>query len=397
MTILLSEVTADGPFPKQSRRLRAGIVGGGRIAVIQAMGARLTDRWEIVAGALSSRPDAARARAADWYLAPDRAYATFEEMARAEADRPDGIDAVIVTTPNDSHHAIARAFLDAGIDVICDKPITNSLDDARDLVAAARASGLVFGVCHAFACYPMIRQARAMIRDGAIGRINQVHVEYMQDWMTDPAITAMPHVKWRLDPQKAGATAVTADIGTHAHHMTCFVSGLEMTRLRADMHVLGSPQALEDTVIMGTRYGDVPGTLIATRVAPGTYAGFRWRLFGDKGGLEWDHEHADFLRYTPFGEPTRILAKGFGSGMGPEGERFVRLARGNAEGWIEAWANLYTELAIAVAARRDGQAVPPGLLQFASVEDGARGVRFVEAAVESHRQEGAWADCRLTL
>lgn len=396
--VLLSAPSLDGPFPRQSRRLRAGVVGGGRIAAVQAMGARLSDRWEVVAGALSSRPEEARARAAEWYLPPERAYASDRDMLEAEAGRPDGIDAVVIATPNDSHHAIARRAIDAGIDVICEKPISNTLADALDLVDAVTRSGVVFGVCHAFAAYPMIRQARAMVRAGAIGRINQIHLEYMQDWMSDPAVVAQPHVQWRLDPARAGGTAVTADIGTHAHHMAGFVSGLEMTRLRAELHVLGAPQTLEDTVLMTCRFADtVPGTLIATRVAPGNHSGFRWRMFGDGGGLEWDHERPEHLRFTRYGEPTRTLSRGFGGGIEEEAERLTRLARGNTEGWIEAWANLYTEFAVAIAARRDGREVPPGLLQFASVEDGARGVRFVEAALQSHRGDGAWVDCRLAL
>ncbi len=319
-------------------------------------------------------------------------------MAVAEAARPDGIEAVVITTPNDSHYRVARAFLEAGIDVICDKPLTNWLAEAQDLVRLARRQGLVFGVCHAFAAYPMVRQMREMVRQGAVGRINQVHVEYLQDSLCDPAAAEAKHMQWRLDPERSGPTSCTGDIGTHAHHLAGFVSGLEMTRLRADLHVCGAPKALEDTVIMTTRFtGDVPGTLIATKVAAGQYCGLRLRLYGDRGGLEWDHENGEYLRYTPFGEASRLLRRGFGGGALPAAERFTRLGRGNNEGWIEAWANLYTELALAIAARRDGRSLPPGLLAFPTVEDGARGVRFIEAAVESHRQGGAWVDCQLDL
>jgi predicted dehydrogenase len=394
--LLPADATFAGALPRLSRRLRAGIVGGGRIARIQAMGARLSDYWEVAAGALSSDPATARARAAEWYLPAERAYASFEEMAQAEANRPDGIDAVVITTPNDGHYAVARAFLEAGIDVICDKPLTNTLGEALDLVRLAQERGLVFGVCHAFAAYPMVRQAREMVREGALGRINQVHVEYFQDALSDPRAAEAKHVQWRLDPARAGPTSCTGDIGTHAHHIAGFVTGLAMTRLRADLHVCGAPKALDDTVFMTTRFtGGVPGTLLATRVAPGQYCGLRLRIYGDEGGLEWDQEHAEFLRYTRLGESSRVLSRGPGGGIGPAAQRFTRLSRATAEGWIEAWANLYSEFAIAIAARRDGRSLPPDLLAFPTVLDGARGVRFIEATVESHRQGGVWVDCSL--
>ena len=394
--LLAPDATFEGAFPPLLRRLRAGIVGGGRIARIQAMGARLSNYWEVAAGALSADPEAARARAAEWYLPEDRAYASFAEMAEAEAGRADGIDAVVITTPNDSHYAVARAFLEAGIDVICDKPLTNTLGEALDLVRLVQERGLVFGVCHAFAAYPMVRQAREMVRSGALGRINQVHVEYLQDALSDPRAAEAKHVQWRLDPARAGPTSCTGDIGTHAHHMAGFVTGLEMTQLRAELHVCGAPKALDDTVIMATRFtGDVPGTLLATRVAPGQYCGLRLRIYGDAGGLEWDQEHAESLRYTRLGESPRLLSRGPGAGVGPAAARFTRLGRATAEGWIEAWANLYTEFALAIAARRDGRSLPPDLLAFPTVLDGARGVRFIGAAVESHRQGGVWVDCGL--
>jgi predicted dehydrogenase len=274
--------------------------------------------------------------------------------------------------------------------------LTNTLDEALDLVRLAEARGLVFGVCHAFAAYPMVRQAREMVQSGAVGRINQIHVEYLQDALSDPRATEAKHVQWRLDPSRAGPTSATGDIGTHAHHMASFVSGLEMTRLRAEMHVCGAPKALEDTVIMATRFaGDVPGTLLATRVAPGQYSGLRLRIYGDQGGLEWDQQDAEFLRYTRVGDSSVVLSRGPGGGVGRAAERFTRLARGTAEGWIEAWANLYSEFALAIAARRDRRRLPQGLLAFPTVLDGARGVRFIEAAVESNRLGGAWVDCSL--
>ena len=201
------------------------------------------------------------------------------------------------------------------------------------------------------------------------------------------------HVKWRLDPEKSGATSCTGDIGTHAAHLSTFVTGLEMTRLRADFHVCGAPKPLEDTVFMSTGYeGDVPGTLMATRLAPGNRGGLRLRVFGSAGGLEWDMENAERLKLSVFGEPDRILTRGHGHGIDPSVERLVRTGRGFPEGLIEAWANLYTEFAMAVAARRDGIETPSGWLGYPKIAEGVQGVRFIEAAVRSHRSNGAWIE-----
>jgi len=381
----------DGPFPRLSRCLRLGIVGGGRIAGTQAAAARLSGRWEIVAGALSSDPARAKERAAEWYLPPERAYASFDEMARVEATRPGGIDAVAITTPNNMHFPAAHVFLDAGIDVLCDKPLTNEIGEAEDLARRTDASGCVFGVCYVMSCYPMIRQAREIVASGALGRINQIHVEFMQDWMIPESAHDAPHVKWRLDPKIAGPTSCTGDIGTHAAHLASFVSGLTMTHLRADFHVLGVPKPLEDTVFMATRYdGEIPGTLMATRLASGNRGGLRLRVFGTEAGLEWDMESCEQLKLNRFGEPDRTYSRGHGHGVSPKVERLIRAARGFPEGLIEAWANLYTEFAMAVAARKDGMNIPADWLALPRVDEGVDGVRFVHAAVRSHRAGGAW-------
>lgn len=390
------------PFPAPKRQLRLGMVGGGRGALIgpvHAMGARLDNRWQVVAGCLSSDPEVAQASAADWFLPPDRSYADYRGMAEAEAARDDGIDAVAITTPNSTHHAIARAFLDAGIDVVCDKPLTTRLDDALDLVETVRRSGLVFGVTHAFAAYPMVRQAKEMIAAGELGRLRLVAVEYVQEWKTDDLSQAPTKQSgWRADPARSGRTACTGDIGTHAHHLASFVTGLAMTRLRAELLTAGPPAELDDTVHMMVRYeGDVPGTLWCTQVAPGNGCGLRLRVFGDKAGLEWDQEQPEQLRFARFGQPARTISRGTGAGVGDYAERLTRLPRAHPEGLLEAWGNLYTELAIAIEARRDGLALDRSLLQYPTVEDGARGVKFIEAALESHEAGGQWIDCTLPL
>ncbi len=383
----------DGPFPRLSRRLRLGIVGGGRISGMQATAARLTDRWEVVAGALSSDPEKARTRGEEWFLPIERCYGSFEDMASTEAGRADGVDAVMITTPNHVHHEAAKAFLGAGIDILCDKPLTNEVGEAEELVDLAEETGCVFGVSYTMSFFPMIRQAREIVADGGIGRINQIHVEFMQDWMVPDAVADAPHVQWRLDPKKSGRTSCTGDIGTHAAHLASFVSGRRMTKLRAEMHVCGAPKPLEDTVFMMTRYqGDVPGTLMATRLAPGNRGGLRLRVYGSEGGLEWDLENSERLKFNRYGEPDRVLSRGHGHGVSTRTERLVRTARGFPEGIIEAWANLYTEFAMAVAARRDGLTVPADWLAIPRVADGALGVRFIDATVRSHESGGAWVD-----
>jgi len=391
MTILPISFDFSGPFPRQTRRLRLGIVGGGRISQTQAMAARMTDRWDIISGAFSSDPSKAKLRGEEWNIAADRSYANFQTMAAAEATREDSIDAVMITTPNHAHYAASRAFLEAGIDVICDKPLTNDLTEAEHLERLAGEKGLAFAVCYTMSCYPMIRQAREIVTSGTLGRINQIHVEFMQDWMTPDNAADAPHVKWRLDPKISGPTSCVGDIGTHAAHLAQFVSGLAIISLRADFHVCGAPKPLEDTAFMTVRYdGSVPGTLMATRQAPGNRGGLRLRIFGSLGGLEWDMEDCDRLRLNIFGQPDQILTRGHGHGLSSRTERFVRTGRGFPEGLIEAWANLYTEFALAVGARRDGLEMPDEWLGYPRVSDGVTGVRFIEAAVQSNAANGSW-------
>ena len=392
---------ADARLPRPSRRLRLGIVGGGRgafIGEIHAMGARLSDCWEIVAGALSSDPANAKASAADWYIPGERAYTNWVEMAEREAARQDGIEAVAITTPNYLHHDVARAFLDHGIDVICDKPLTTNLADAIDLVQRTRQTGLVFGVTYTFAAYPMVRQAREMVRTGELGRITQLHVEYVQDWLTQPLPPDHKQASWRLDPTQSGPTGCSGDIGVHAYHLATFVSGLPMIRLRAELHVCGAAKALDDTIFVSARYGgEVPGLLWATQVAPGNACGLRLRIYGDRAGLEWNQEQPEILKFDIFGEPKRTLTRGIGAGVSQPALRLTRTPRGHPEGWLEAWANLYAEFAVAVDARRTGRTIASGLLNHPTVEDGARGVQFIEAAVASNNAGGSWVNLPLEI
>lgn len=383
-------------YPPASRRLRLGMVGGGREGLVGQwhwVGARISNRWDLVAAAPSSDPEAAQASGRAWHLGEDRIHADWREMARAEAARDDGIDAVAICTPNWTHYEMAIAFLEAGIDVICDKPLCNGLDEARKLLEMQEKTGLVLAVTYPYVFHPMVRQAREMVAAGAIGRLRQVMVEYVQEQAALPPDPKARKTMWRADRARVGRAAVTGDIGTHALHLLEFVAGEKVTRLRADFHVCGAPNEMEDTAFLNLAMaGGAPGMMWVTQAAAGNYCGLRIRLYGDKGGLEWDQETPEKLRHTPLREPERIIVRGHGAGMVPEAERMLRLPRGHGEALSDAWGNLYTEIAIAVEVRRDGRELPPDALVMPDVTDGARGVAFVHASADSHEAGGAWVD-----
>lgn len=382
--------------PPLGRRLRLGFVGGGRGGLVgqwHAAGVRLSNHWDIVAGALSSDPANAAASAADWMIAPDRSYADWRAMAAAEAAREGGIEAVVVCTPNHTHAAIAAGFLRAGIDVICDKPMTTTRAEAEDLVALSAETGRLLLVTYPYAHHAMVRQARGLVRQGEIGRIRQVTVEYLQEWGTGPVDPAVRGQVWRQDPAKAGRSAAVADIGTHACHLLTQVTGLDITRLRADFHVCGAAKTLEDTAFVNLRLADdVPGILHVTQAAPGQHCGLRLRVWGETGGIAWDQEFPEQLRVARLGGPDRIYHRGQGAGILPEAARLTHLPRGHGETLTDAWANLYAECGIAVAARRSGTALPEGAILVPDGRDGLHGVAFTDACVDSHLAGGVWVD-----
>ena len=392
MTFLLKDkLIEEGKFPRLSRKIRLGIVGGGRIAATQAMAARMTGFFEIVAGALSSNPDVAGERAADYHIAPERSYGCFSKMAEMEAGRDDGVELVMITTPNHLHYPAAQQFINSGVAIMCDKPLVNEISEAEMLVTSVKEKGTIFSVGYVMSCFAMVREAKEIISQGALGNIRQIHVEFLQDWMVPENSHEADHVKWRLDPKKSGKTSCVGDIGTHAAHLSSFVTGHRLTDLRAEFHVCGAPKPLEDTVFMNTVYDkSIPGTLIATRLASGNRGGLRLRVFGEKGGLEWDLEYCDQLKLNLFGKPDQVITRGHGHGVSLNTERMVRTGRGFPEGIIEAWANLYSELAIAIACKADGVLLPKNFTYIPKVEDGADGVRFIEAAVASNNSGGAW-------
>ena len=371
-------------------RIRLGMVGGGRDAFIGAVhriASRIDDRYELVAGAFSSTPEKSKASAADLGVAPDRAYGDFTEMAKREARLKNGIEAVAIVTPNHVHYAAAREFLKRGIHVICDKPLTSTLADAKKLVAAAEKSDALFILTHNYTGYPMVRQAREMVAKGELGDIRLIQVEYPQDWLTEEL--DIKQAEWRTDPARSGAGGAVGDIGTHAFNLASFVSGLEMEALAADMQAFVPGRKLDDNCHVMLRWkGGARGMLWASQVAPGNENALRLRVYGQKGGLEWAQEQPNHLWHTPFGEPKRLITRG-GAGAGEAAGRVSRVPPGHPEGYLEGFATIYTEAAEAIVARRDGRQ-PDGAVVYPTVQDGLKGVQFVDACVRSSNRNAAW-------
>ena len=383
------------------RRLRLGMVGGGQgafIGGVHRIAARIDDQYELVAGAFSADPDRARASAADLHVDPDRAYGSYREMAEAEAARADRIDAVAVVTPNDSHHPICRAFLDRGIPVICDKPLTTNLADALDLVRAVRSSGLPFVLTHNYTGHPMVRQARAMVAAGELGAIRVVQVEYAQEWLaTRLEESGQKQAAWRTDPARSGPAGAIGDIGTHAHNIAAFVSGLALEQLAADVSTFVPGRRVDDNATMLLRYaGGARGALWCSQVAAGHENGLRLRVYGEKASLDWAQEHPNQLRFARVGEAPQILGRAT-PGLTPEAAHATRVPAGHPEGYLEAFAQIYADAAELLRAHQEKRAPAPAATLVPTVEDGARGVKFVEAALESAKRGGAWVPASLDL
>lgn len=373
-------------------RLSLGMVGGGEgafIGGVHRMAARLDDRWTLVAGAFSGDAGRSRAFGLDLGLSADRCYGDWRGMAQAEAARPDRIDAVAIVTPNHLHHPPARAFLDAGIAVICDKPLTTNLGDALDLADTVARSGTPFVLTHNYSGYAMVRQMRAMVAAGTLGAIRVVQAEYAQDWLA----TALPGNKqadWRGDPAQAGPGGALGDIATHAYHLATFVLGAAADQVSAETSRFVAGRRLDDDVQLRLRWaGGARGQLWASQVAVGAANGLRLRLYGEIGGLEWSQEDPDILRFTPLGEPPRILRRG-GPGLSAAANAATRIPAGHPEGYLEGFARIYADAADLIAARKAGRPAPATALDLPGVTAGVEGVRFIEAAVRSAAADGRW-------
>jgi predicted dehydrogenase len=376
------------------RRLRLGMVGGGQgafIGAVHRIAARLDDRYDLVAGALSSNPDRARASAADLHIDPARAYANFAEMARAEAARPDGIDVVSIVTPNHLHRQAAEAFLAAGIHVICDKPATRTLAECESLAAAVASSGKVFVLTHNYTGYPMIRQAREMIAANELGVIRVIQVEYPQDWLSTPLEkTGQKQAEWRTDPARSGVGGSVGDIGVHAFNLAEFVTSLHCRELAADLTTFVPGRRLDDNAQMLLRMqGGARGMLWSSQVAPGNENSLRLRVYGEKAGLEWAQETPNTLVFSPLDKATHTITRG-GVAASRAAAHATRIPAGHPEGYLEGFAQIYTDAAELIQAAIDGRPAASETALLPGIKEGIRGMRFITAAVASSEANAAW-------
>lgn len=370
--------------------VRLGMVGGGKDAFIGAVhriAARLDGKYQLVAGALSSSPDKARESGLELGLPEDRIYGDYVAMAKREARLKNGIEAVAIVTPNHVHFPAAREFLKRGIHVICDKPLTSTLADAKKMVAAVGRSDALFFLTHNYTGYPLVRQAREMVANGDLGEIRVVQVEYPQDWLTIEETNKQ--ATWRTDPERTGAGGSTGDIGTHAYNLACFVTGLSVESLAADLQAFVPGRRVDDNAHVMLRFGGgARGMLWCSQVAPGNENNLRLRVYGTAGGLEWHQENPNLLFFTPFGQVRQTITRA-GAGMGAGPAATTRVPPGHPEGYLEGFATLYSEAADAIRAHRGGGPVLDGAL-VPDVHDGLRGVQFVDACVRSSKRNAAW-------
>ena len=381
-------------FNTTPRRIRLGMVGGGQgafIGGVHRMAARLDDQFEFVAGALSSDPVRAAASAAELRLNPDRSYASFIEMAKAEAARPDGIDAVAIVTPNHLHAPAATAFLNAGIHVICDKPLCLNAAEAHELMRLVERSNCIFALTHNYSGYPMVRQAREMVANGMLGEIRVVQAEYPQDWLsTDLAASGQKQALWRSDPAQAGAGGSLGDVATHAEHLARYISGLTLQSVSADLHTFIEGRLLDDNAHILLRYTNgARGMLWSSQVAPGNENALKVRIYGSKAGIEFSQEHPNQLWFCPLGQPRQLLTRG-GPGLGPAASHASRIPAGHPEGYLEGFAQIYRDVAEQIHARWEKRLPNPLACTVPTVADGALGMRFIEAAVASSQADGRW-------
>jgi len=377
------------------RRLRLAVIGGGPGSFIGAMhrqAARLDDRYEIVAGVLSSNMEKSKKAGIELGLAPDRLYASVQEMLKAESARKDGADVIAIMTPNDSHFEYAMAALELGFDVICDKPMTNTLEEAEALHKKVQESGLVFCLTHNYTGYPMVRQAQAMIADGQLGTVRLIQVEYVQGGKADES-KPDPSESWRFDPVRGGPSLVMGDIGSHAHNLVRFVSGLEVAEVAAEIGNIVPGRAVHDYGGALLRFDNgARGSYWVTQAAAGVENCLRIRVSGTKGTLEWMQEFPQALTFKPLGAPSQNRTPN-GPGTLPLSKHSSRIVAGHPEGFHEGFANIYSDAAEAIAARRSGKTPDPLALYFPNSFDGLMTLKFVFSAIASSTANGQWTKC----
>jgi predicted dehydrogenase len=378
------------------RRLRLAVIGGGPGSFIGAMhrqAARLDDRYEIVTGILSSNPEKSKQAGQELGLPADRLYASVQEMLQAESSRKDGIDVVAIMTPNDSHFEYSVAALGLGFDVICDKPMTNTLEEAEGLHKKVQETGLIFCLTHNYTGYPMVRQAKAMVEDGQLGTIRLVQVEYVQGGKADEE-KPMPEVMtWKYDPVRGGPSRVMGDIGTHAHNLIRFITGLEVEEVSAEIGTIVPGRLIHDFAGALLRFDNgARGSFWVTQAAAGVENCLRIRVSGSQGSLEWMQEFPQALTFKPLHGPSQNRTPN-GPGTLPLSARSTRLVAGHPEGFPDGFANIYSDAAEAIGARRAGKQVDPLALYFPNARDGLLGVRFVNSVIESSNTNGKWTKC----
>ena len=377
-----------------SEKIRLGMVGGGEgafIGAVHRIAARMDDRYVLVAGALSSDPSRAARSATDLGIDHERSYASFRDMAIAEKQREDGIDAVSIVTPNHMHFPVAKAFLEQGIAVISDKPLTVSLDEALELEALVKQTDSFFAVTHNYTGYPLVRQARHMVETGVLGNIRLVQVEYLQDWLTNKEEEGgNKQAEWRTDPARSGPAGSLGDIGTHAFNLARFISGLKVEEVSADLTSFVSGRQVDDNVNVMMRFeGQARGMLWSTQVAPGNENNLKIRIYGDKGGLEWHQEEPNKLIHSPFGEPSRTLTRA-GHGLCDEAVRVTRVPAGHPEGYLEGFANVYSDIADALLQCKAGASPASVMKLIPDIDVGVSGMKFISSVIASSKENGKW-------
>lgn len=378
-------------------KLRWGMIGGGegsQIGPAHRLGSGLDDLFEFCAGALDHRPDEGRAYAQRLGLATDRCYGDWKEMLEGERNRDDRIDLVTVATPNSTHYEITKAFLQAGFHVLCEKPMTMTVEEGEDIVKTAESSGSICAVNYGYTGYSLVRHMRAMIARGDLGQIRLVNCEFSHGHHADAADADNPRVRWRYDPAQAGVSAQFADCGIHAMHMASFVTGQQVTKLSADIVSCIASRKLEDDAMVNFRMdGGAVGRLWTSSVAIGRQHGLGIQVFGEKGGLRWSQEQPNQLYWMPLNERLQIIERGE-SDLSPEANRTTRVTIGHAEGMPLAFANIYKDLAEAINAAKQNRAIDSAADLYPRANDGLRSMAAVKAVAESGASNAAWTDAR---
>jgi predicted dehydrogenase len=379
-----------------NRKLRMGMIGGGRDAFIGAvhrMAAALDGKCELVCGAFSSTPERSRESGKALYLTADRVYGTFEEMIAAEKKLPEGVrmDFVSIVTPNHLHSAPAKLALESGFPVVCDKPMTYNLAEAKELEALVKKTGLLLALTHNYTGYPMVKEAREMARSGKLGKIRKVVVEYPQGWLaTKLEATGQKQASWRTDPKRSGAANCMGDIGTHAENLAEYITGLRISELCADLTTFVEGRPLDDDGNVLLRFeGGARGILYASQISVGEENSLHIRVYGEKGGIEWDQMQPNTLVVKWLDRPTELFRAAAGYLSDPA-RMNSRLPMGHPEGFIEAFANIYRNFISALESRLDGKEPKPEHLDFPGVRDGVRGMAFVETVVDASKSDRKW-------